>query len=139
MAATIDAKLQLAVYAALTADAGLTAMLPDGAGGITAFASPGLAAPYVVIAETGGSAMDTQGTRGRDSRIGIEIYSRAPGGAEARELLERVAAVLEQAALTVGGHVVVMQDVTSTRCVQDPDGQTYRGLLDLRVISEESA
>lgn len=136
MTAAIDAKLQLAVYTALTGNAALTAALPAGANSITAFAAPGLAVPYIVIAETAGTAFDTQGSRGRDSRVGIEIYSRAPGGAEARELLDLASAALETTPLVITGHSVVLQDVAGTRCVQEADGQTYRGMLELRVISE---
>lgn len=136
MSAVNDARVQLAVYSGLTQDAGLIAALPLGAESITAFPVPGLVMPYVVVAATTGAPQDTQTYAGRDTRITVEVYSRAPGGSEARELLEKAAAAFVNSELALPGQVVVLRQVLDSRCVRESDGQTYYGTLSLRIVSD---
>lgn len=136
MSAVSDALVQQAVYTCLTQDSGLIAALPLGAESVTAFPVPGLVMPYVVVAATAGTPQDTQTYAGRDTRLTVEVYSRAPGGSEARELLEKAAAAFENAELVMPGQTVVLQQVLDSRCQRGGDGQTYYGTLGLRIISE---
>ncbi len=131
----IEAAVQAGVYAALTADSALTAQLPAGAGSITAFAMPGLAMPYILIAETRGRPVGTQGHDGAESDVTLDVYSQKPGGAEARSLAGQAAAVIV-ADLTLAGHRVVLCRVQETATRLEADGVTYQARVVMRIISE---
>ncbi len=79
-----EAVLQAGVYDALSGDAALTAVLPGGANGVTAFARPDQVLPYVLIAGTACRMAGTQGYGGSEGDVVLETYSRMPGGHQAR-------------------------------------------------------
>lgn len=130
-----EAALQQGIYTCLTGHPALTALLPAGAGSITAHDSPDLAMPFVLIADTAVQDAGTQSYAGSDSRIGIEIYSGTPGGLQARAIAAAVENALV-AGITMTGHVVITARITESATRLMNDGETYRTRLQLRVLSE---
>lgn len=131
----IDAALQEGVYTRLTADATLTAALADGAASVTAAANPPARLPCVVIAGTACRPAGTQDYDGCESDVTLDIYSRKPGGAEARSLAARVAFVLTEA-IDIPGQVVQLCRVIETTTQTLNDGETYRARVVIRVLSD---
>lgn len=133
MSLVSQSALQAGLYDTLTGDGALLALLPAGAAAVTAFPAPDLDVPYVLIAQTQSRPAGTQMLDASELAAVIEVYSRVPGGREARE----IAAALAEAAssLTIDGHHIAYARVTDSVTRQESDGQTYVARLTLQAVA----
>lgn len=71
-----------------------------------------------------------------DHRITLEVYSRNGGRDEASRLVHLVTDTLRQSELQPSGHGLILFYPLFIDVFLRPDGNTYRGLLRLRALSE---
>jgi hypothetical protein len=126
--------LQEAVFAALSADAPLGALL----GGPNVFdgAPKNAAVPYVHLGEILGRDWSTATEAGTEISFAVVVWSRAPGRSEGLLVAERVFALLHDAALTLDGfRLVNLRHVsTETARVETPEGR--RTVVRFRAVVE---
>jgi hypothetical protein len=121
--------LQKAVYAALTADAALTALCS----GRVFDAVPKKAAfPYVVI----GEAEERDGGGIVTHALSLHLWSRANGAREVKQIADAVRACLDGAPLALDGHVLIDLAFVAADYVRQSDGETWRGSLRFRAATE---
>jgi hypothetical protein len=130
--------LQQAVFAALSADAGVKALIGDPP---RLFDKPPGDAqlPYVLIGdgteEDWGTATDT----GAEHVLTIHVWSRAGGRKEARAILAAIYNVLHEASLTLDDfHLVNLRFVLSQVLVE-ADALTYHGIARYRAVTETNS
>lgn len=132
----IDDEIQRGLYALLASSPDVTDLLADGAASVTAFALPGLAMPYVLLAAIESVPNGTQTFSGSESRVTLEIYDTTPGGSALRRIMKAVCAIVDAVPVSVDGHRVILQRVAASHSRLENDGQTYRGVLDIRIATE---
>jgi hypothetical protein len=122
--------LQQAVYTALTANAAVTSLC----GGRVFDAVPrGSAFPYLVIGEAEES---DAGAGASEHMLSLHLWSRGGGTREIKQLAAAVRTVLDGAALTLSGHTLVSLAFLSADYSRQSDGETYRGSLRFRALTE---
>ena len=126
--------LQEAVFAALSADAPLVALL----GGAKVFdgAPRNAEAPYVHLGEVVARDWSTATETGNEVTFAVVVWSRAPGRSEGLLIAERVVALLHDAALELDGfRLVNLRHVaTETARVETPVGR--RAVVRFRAVVE---
>lgn len=133
MSAFAAHRLQEAVYAALLADADLSAR-------ITAlYDSPpeGAVAPYIAFGDTSIESYDTKSTPGNRIRFDVVIWSQTAGQMEAKEIMALVDAVLHKSLPPVAGFQLVSIRLEGAQVTRDrsdaaalTEGRlTYRAVL----------
>jgi len=136
--------LQEALIAALRGDAAIAALV-----GTQAFASPigtvvkvfdpapqEVTFPYVSLGSEICEPLDTATATGSETAWQIDVWSRKPGAAEAREIMAAIRACLHEADLTVAGHQFVRGSLLSSRSIPEPDGIGTHGVLLFRFITQ---
>ena len=124
--------LQQAVYARLAADASLAAAC----GGRVFDAVPkGAAFPYLVIGEAEETATAAVAV---EHALSLHLWSRGGGAREIKQLAAAVRASLDGAALALDGHVLVGLAFVSSDYNRQSDGETWRGSLRFRAVTEPS-
>jgi hypothetical protein len=129
-------KTQAAVYARLTAAAGLTAQLAQGADSIMDDVPDNSAFPYIVIGDMTARAMDTQGTTGREVTAAIHSYSRGRGMKDIKSIMSAVFDVLHNGNLSVSGQTIILCQEISAEAYLEGDGETRHGIQRFRIITE---
>ena len=128
-------KLQAAVFAALSADVTLSAMVTD------VYDEPivGAVMPYVAFGETKTKPFDTKNSVGADTNFTVEIWSDDPGHMEAKEIMAQVDEVLHQADLILDGHSLMFLFMTeaSVKREQTDTSDNYKGVLSYRAVSTQ--
>lgn len=126
--------LQEAVFAALSADAPLTALL----GGSNVFdgAPKNAVAPYVHLGEVVARDWSTATEAGTEISFAVVVWSREPGRSEGLLVAERVVTLLHDAALTLAGYRLVnlRHVATETARVENPEGR--RAVVRFRAVVE---
>ena len=136
MAAYSDWDVQKAVYARLTADAGLTALLSGGAAGVHDHVPENSGFPYIVIGEIAGKPLETIAAGGRDLALTLHAYSRAHGFKELRLIMAAVHAALHDADFVVAGHNLALCLETGSATTLQGDGVTRHGKMEFHIITE---
>ena len=126
--------LQAAVFAALSADAGLEAIV--GEARIFDGAPRNADAPYVHLGEMSVRDWSTATEAGVEILFAIVGWSRAAGRSEAMAIAERARAVLHETALTLDGwRLVNLRHVaTETARAEKPEGR--RAVARFRAVME---
>ena len=126
--------LQQAVFAALTNDAPLLALL----GGPRIWDDVPARAefPYVTFAQSGERDWSAGSDDGREHSVVLHVWSRAGGRREAHEIMGAVRAALHDAALTLPGHRLVNLRHESSDARRDADGETTHGIVRFRAVTE---
>jgi len=129
--------LQGAVFAALSADAALTALL----GGANIFDGPprNAAAPYVHLGEIEARDWSTATEAGAEIVFAVVAWSRQAGRSEAMAVAERVRTVLQDADLALAAwRLVNLRHVsTETARAEKPEGR--RAVARFRAVIEAIA
>ncbi len=123
--------LQLAVFAALAADAGRGARVADR---IYDAVPRGAAFPYVVI----GDAEETAAGTEEEHTLSLHVWSRGGGHREIKTIAAAVRAALETVALTVAGHTLIDLHFSSADYARQSDGETTRAVLRFKAVTERS-
>jgi hypothetical protein len=118
--------LQQAVFAALAGIAG---------GRIYDAVPRGAVFPYVVIGDGDESDAGTSDAPASEHTLSIHIWSRGGGAREIKQLAAAVRGALD-AARTLDGHTLVSLRFVSADYTRQSDGETWRGSLRLRALTE---
>jgi hypothetical protein len=127
--------LQKAVYAALTADATLMAMVT----GVYDRVPERTALPYLLFGQGEARDASTGTTEEEEARLELLAYSREGGRKQALDILERVHLLLHrQSPVLSGGYRLVWLRVEQAGAQMQSDGMTWRGIATLRAWVEKN-
>ena len=129
------ADLQKALFAALAADTGLTALL--GPGKVFDHAPANVAFPYVSLGRTGVYDWSTGTESGTEQLLTLHVWSKAKGRREVLAVMEAIRARLAGAALTLDDHHLVNLRLECAEARYDDDLSVHHGLLRFRAVTEE--
>lgn len=124
--------VQKAMYAALTGDATLMALVT----GVHDRVPAGAAFPYITIGEVSGTDWSHKTGAGQRVSVTLHAFSRQGGRKEAASILDRVHALLHDANLSVEGQHAVMIRYDGGEITLETDGLTYRGSARFTVLTE---
>src|SRR5438105_1277272 len=99
---SISFALQQAIFAALSASSDLQALI-GAPPRLFDYAPPDSAFPYVVLGDGSETDWSTATEDGTEHAVQVDVWSRAPGHKEARQIADVIHAALNHAALTVSG------------------------------------
>ncbi|GAA0548092.1 hypothetical protein FHS83_000951 [Rhizomicrobium palustre] len=124
--------LQRAIFAALSADAAVTALIGTRIYDGVPAAAP---LPYLVLGESEerDASSDTPATR---HALRLTIWSRGGGTREVKEIAGAVIAVLHGAALTLSGHRLIDLAFTSAEYGRQSNGTATRAVLRFSAFTE---
>ena len=130
-------ELQKAVLAALAGDEDLTAAL--GGPRIFDHVPADTPFPYLTFGRTSVFDWSTSSEAGFEQLLTLHAWSKAQGKTEALEIMDLVAALLNDQPLTLESHrlVSIRQEFSEVR--YDDDLAVYHGLLRFRVLIEADA
>lgn len=122
--------LQKAIYTVLTGDAALTSLC----GGCVYDKVPQDAVfPYIVIGEASETAAGAGLT---EHSVTLHLWSRYSGACEIKSLGSAIRTALDGVILPLDGHVMLGLMVLSADYLRQSDGETWRGSLRLRAVTE---
>lgn len=126
--------LQQAVFAALEANASLTALI--GPGQIYDDVPRIATFPYVTFGQTQVRDWSTGSEPGNEHLFTLHVWSRENGRREVHEALGVLRDGLHEALLALDGHRLInlRHEFSETR--READGETYRGLIRYRAVTE---
>jgi hypothetical protein len=125
--------LQQALYGALLSDAGVAALVAER---IFDDVPRDAALPYIVIGADTQSDWSTATESGSVHSLVLDVWSRAAGHHEVKQICDAVRAALDGAALAVSGFHLVDLRFESARTARQSDGRTYRAMLNFRAVLE---
>ena len=134
MSADSSWELQKAIYGALTGDGALMAMIT----GVHDHVPQGAAFPYVTIGEASAVDWRTVGHDGMEVTLVLHAWSRERGRREVKLILAEVHRILNDAKLTVPGHVLVWLHFGVSQTMLDNDGATTHGIARYNAITHEA-
>jgi hypothetical protein len=126
--------LQQSIFAALSADAALTALL--GPGRILDDVPQGTPLPYVVLGPISSQDWSTGSEDGTEHLVAVHIWSGARGKKQAHEILGAIRAALHDRPLSLAGHRLVNLRHQRSEVRRDPDGETIHATARFRAITE---
>lgn len=130
MASSANA-LQAAIYARLSGDATLVAMI--GSGSVFDRKMTGKPMPYVVLSDLTTSDF---GPGTEEHLLTLEAWSDADGRKQAQDIAGRVRELLDDAVLSVAGFVLVNLRHRSTRARREPKTRAQVAEMVFRAVTE---
>ena len=132
-------ELQEAIYAALTGDVTIMALIT---GVYADIQQPNLpeddsAFPYVVIGQDSLAEDSTKTENGVRALVQVDVWSRQNNLTEAKDVGTAVYDVLQKGSLTITGAHHILTRAVGQDYSTDPDGHTKRGLLTFTVLYDE--
>jgi hypothetical protein len=126
--------LQRGIYQALANDTGLTVLI----GGARIYDDPLQSAsyPFVSLGQSLIRDWSTGSEDGEEHILTLHVWSRAGGRQESYEIIEAIKGVLHDKALMLTDHDLVNLRHEFSEVRQDPDGDTYHGILRYRAVTE---
>lgn len=126
--------VQEALYALLSSDTALLSLL----GGLHVHddVPPKRAFPYVTIGDIETSDWSTQTQRGYEHIVTLNAWSRYAGRKQLHQIIALIDDIIESQALDATGFNIVNQRIVFWTALRDPDGETYRGIMRLRIVTE---
>ena len=128
--------LQQSVFAALTADAALTALL--GAGRIYDDVPQGSPFPYITLGQATAREWSTGSEDGTEHNLILHVWSNARGKKQAHEILSAVRTALHDKPLTLAGHRLINLRHEFSEARRDRDGEAIHGTARFRAVTEPS-
>lgn len=128
-----DLALQQAIYAELSTDSALGALVGDR---IYDEVPGGTAFPYLTLGESRMEAWTTGTEDGATHRIRLSAYSRAGGRSEVKRILGLVHGLLDDADLMLAGHELISMNFNELSTAREPNGITWRGVVGFRAVTE---
>jgi len=128
--------LQTALHAHLAENAPLCTLLAAGADSIYDAVPRDAAFPYIVIGAMQARPEDTQTHKAYDVALTLHCYSRGEGQREVKRLLSALSAAMQNGAINVAGHLLVLCRETASAAAIEPDGETRHGQAQYRLIVE---
>lgn len=126
--------LRAAVRQRLAADAALVALL----GGPRVYDEPprALPPPYVALAGCESADVSADETPAEEHALSFEIWSREGGLSETLQIAERVARLLDGAALALDGHRLASLAWRTTEAARFTDAGLRRAAMTFRAVTE---
>ena len=125
--------LQQAIYGALLADTGLSALV---ASRIYDDVPQDVIFPYVTLGEVTVREWSTASDIGAEHSLVLHAWSRSHGRKEVKEILGAINNSLDRAALTVADFQLINLQFVSADMRREEDGETYHGIIRFRAITE---
>jgi hypothetical protein len=129
--------LQKSMHAALSTNAGVLAAL--GGGRIYDDAPRGGPHPYVTFAETLTRDWTTGSEDGEEHLVTLHVWSQAAGRREALEIAGAIRSALQDQPLQLAGHRLINLQHESSEFRREGDGETYRGIIRFRAVTEPAS
>lgn len=126
--------LQRAIHAALTDDPALTALL--GGAHVYDHVPRGTSFPYVTFGWSTERDWSTGSEPGHEHIVVLHVWSQARGRRQIQAIVSVIRARLHAQALALDGHALINLRHEATEIRRDPDGETLRGLIRLRGVTE---
>jgi Protein of unknown function (DUF3168) len=126
--------LQQALFATLTADAALLALL----GGARVYDDVPQAAdfPYLTFAQSVARDWSTASEPGAEHVVSLHVWSQARGRAQVHEIMGAARDALHEQPLALDGHRLINLRHESSEARRAPDGDTYHGIARFRAVTE---
>lgn len=137
--------LQQAVYSTLRADASLQSLTGANPARVYDYVpqftwddndGSGNPLPYVVLGEGSATDWDTKTEDGMEQTFLIHTWSRYWGWSQAKQIMGAVVDALDQQALSVTGHDLVLLRFEFSDLFLDDDGKTHHGVQRFRAMTE---
>ena len=134
MTDTANWALQKSVFAALTGDGALLALL----GGPRVYDDVPQEAPfpYVTFGQTTARDWSTGTEEGEEHVLTLHVWSDGAGRRQANAILSEVRRVLKSTPLTLSGHRLINLRLEFAEARREADGETYHGLARYRAVTE---
>ena len=134
MTVTSTQSLHEAIYVRLAASLELNNLL----GGVNIFdgVPQGTAYPYVTIGQTETRSWYTQTQTGHEHTITLNAWSQYAGRHEVHQIIDRLDQELDDASLNLNGHHLINLRTIFWTGIRDLDGETYRGIIRFRAVTE---
>lgn len=129
-------ELQRLYYTTLTADTAIMAIAAGVYEDIPASPFSSKTA-YISFGAVDSTEDDAECISGQEVTMAIDIWSRAPGMLECKNLTDLVRRALHRRALTLTTNALVDTWVVLTRVFRDPDGLTTHGIVQVTARIEE--
>lgn len=126
-------ELQKAIFAALKADAAVTAAVGQR---IHDHSPANVAFPYITFGRSSCYDWSTGTEIGTEHLFTIHVWSKAKGKTETLELMGRVEALLRETQLSLNGHHLVNLTPDFAEARFDEEQSLYHGLLRYRAVTE---
>lgn len=126
--------LRKAIVAALASDAAVTAAVGDAR--IFDDVPRGANYPYIVVADMAARDYSSDETDAEEHGIRLHIWSRAKGSREAESIAVAIRDALHDVALALDGCTLVNLRWQSFDVAREADGETRRGILQFRAVTE---
>ena len=130
--------LQKAVYAALSDDAGLKALIGDPPRLYDDVPQDTLF-PYVTLGEVTTADWGTATEKGTAHRLTLHAWSRYGGRKDVKDIMAAVYDALHEADLTLEGHHLISLRFQFSDVFRDADLETYHGVMRYRALTEPLA
>lgn len=127
--------VQAAVYARLTGDATLLALIT----GVYDFVPESVEFDYVVIGEATEIPDNRHGGFGRETTITLHVWSRYRGHSRGQRIAARITALLDHQPLTIDGlhHVSTRFEFSQTLTDPEPPGDIRHIPMRFRIVTEQ--
>jgi hypothetical protein len=126
--------LQRAIYDAVVADALILDLL--GSPRVFDAVPESSVFPYITLGQSSVSDGSTGSEAGEEHRLTLYVWSRAAGRRETHELMAALRAALHDRSLALDGHRLVNLRHELSEARREPDGETFRGLVRFRAVTE---
>lgn len=107
--------------------------VPRGPDGITA------TFPYISVGTGEATPVDEECWDRTTTTLSVDVWSRAVGFPEAKQIAGALRSRLHEGDMTVDGHVLDRMQVVRIDYIRDPDGKTRRARLTLEIDTQPSA
>ena len=129
--------VQDALYTALTADAGVQALLGSPAR-VYDHVPPDAAFPFLTMGAMQAEAFDTADHDGVAQRVTLRAWSRMRGRKEIKAIMDAVYARLHGGTLAISGRKLVLCRFMAAEAALDDDGLTYHGMAQYQIITRSA-
>ena len=137
MVSSASWEVQKAIINRLTADTAIQNLVGNPAR-VFDYATESVDFPYIEYKENSTQEWDTDLDIGKEHTISLNVWSRAEGSKETWLILRAIESSLQDfTSLTLNDHNHVNMRFLFSDLVRDPDGQTYHGIAQYRIITEE--
>lgn len=131
-----SAELQKLVFDTLKGSAAIMALAHDVYDRVPS--SPfGSKSAYISFGAEDATEDDAEGIIGQEVTLQIDVWSRAPGFVECKQLTDLVRRALHHKSLTLETNALVDTRVVLTRVFRDADGVTSHGVVQMTALIEE--
>ena len=127
--------LQQAMFATLSADAGVKSALGDPPR-LYDLVPREAVFPYAVLGGDTETAWNTATDTGSEHALALDVWSRAGGHKESKQIADALRRALDDASLSPSGWSLIAIHYQGADFGRETDGETYRATLHFRAVLE---